>query len=802
MSKYDQSHLNALEIPILPLPLGSVAFPGLIHPLLVTEKSVVQMINNILAKDKVLGLFAVKTTPAKNPDSDVSQEIHRVGCKAVILKMLRLPNGSMKFLVQPQTRIGIVQIIEQEPYAIAQVEILEDIISGDESETALMRTVLQLFDKVVTSAQYLPDELRLAAVNTTHPGRLADLIGANLNISADEKQKILEELNTKKRLEYVIELLKKELTVLNLTREMQQKTTEELEKAQRDYFLREQLRQIHQELGDEDFGKEIDELRKKIEEAGMPEEANTTANKELDRLAKMNPASAEFTVARTYLDWLIDMPWQISTEDRIDIAEGRQILDEDHYDLKEVKERVLEFLAVRKLKPDVKSPILLFVGPPGTGKTSLGKSIARAMEREFIRISLGGMKDEAEIRGHRRTYVGALPGRIIQGIKRAGSNNPVFMLDEIDKIGQDFRGDPASALLEVLDPEQNNTFADHYLDVEFDLSKVIFIATANYIDPIPRVLLDRMEMLKLSGYTDYEKVQIANKFLIPREYENHGLKEELLKFNDKIVRLLINSYTREAGLRNLDRAIASVCRKTAKGIVEKEFEKIELTEDIVHEMLGPEKYLPEKLFKKPKVGVVTGLAWTPYGGEVLMVEALTMPGKGKLILTGSLGDVMKESAEIALSYLRSQSEKFGFDTGFFQNNELHIHVPAGAIPKDGPSAGITMAAAMASKFLEKAPKKGVAMTGEITLRGDVLPIGGLKEKALAAHRVGIKKILIPADNKKDLVEIPEEISESIEFIPVNTIDEVLKHTLGQKTAKKASIVNGAKLKETQKIMEL
>jgi len=474
------------------------------------------------------------------------------------------------------------------------------------------------------------------------------------------------------------------------------------------------------------------------------------------------------------------MPWQVSTEDRIDIGEARSILDEDHYDLDEVKERVLEFLAVRKLKPDVKSPILLFVGPPGTGKTSLGKSIARAMGRKFIRISLGGMKDEAEIRGHRRTYVGALPGRIIQGIKRAGSNNPVFMLDEVDKIGQDFRGDPASALLEVLDPEQNNSFVDHYLDVEFDLSKVIFIATANYADPIPRVLLDRMEMLHLPGYTDLEKLEIAKRHLIPREYENHGLSDKQLVFTDDAIKFIINSYTVEAGLRNLDRAIASICRKTAKGIAEKEFEKIEVTKDVVRKMLGPEKYIPDKLLKKPKVGVVTGLAWTPYGGEILMVEALTMPGKGNLILTGNLGDVMKESAQIALSYIRSQSERLGIEPEMFEKNEVHIHVPAGAIPKDGPSAGITIAAAMVSRFTGKLPRRGLAMTGEITLRGDVLPIGGLKEKSLAAHRVGIKKILIPKDNLKDVPELPDEIKKSIKFIPVETVDQVLKHSLGIK----------------------
>ena len=768
------------DLPIIPLPSGLVSFPGLIHPLVVIDKPFVKMVNDVLAKDKILGVFAVNENPKSDSGFEINKRIYSVGCKAIILKMLRLPDGSVKFLVQPQARVKILEIIREEPYPVAKVQELHDEILGDEEESALMRTTLEIFDKVVAKASYLPDELRLAAVNTTNPARLADLIAANLNISAEQKQEILEETSAKKRLMKVNDLLRKELKVLELTQEIQRKTSEELEKAQREYYLREQLKQIQRELGEEDFGKEIDELRKKIEEVGMPDEAKETALKELDRLAKMNPSSAEYTVSRTYLDWLVEMPWQVSTEDRIDIGEARSILDEDHYDLDEVKERVLEFLAVRKLKPDVKSPILLFVGPPGTGKTSLGKSIARAMGRKFIRISLGGMKDEAEIRGHRRTYVGALPGRIIQGIKRAGSNNPVFMLDEVDKIGQDFRGDPASALLEVLDPEQNNSFVDHYLDVEFDLSKVIFIATANYADPIPRVLLDRMEMLHLPGYTDLEKLEIAKRHLIPREYENHGLSEKQLVFTDDAIKFIINSYTVEAGLRNLDRAIASICRKTAKGIAEKEFEKIEVTKDVVRKMLGPEKYIPDKLLKKPKVGVVTGLAWTPYGGEILMVEALTMPGKGNLILTGNLGDVMKESAQIALSYIRSQSERLGIEPEMFEKNEVHIHVPAGAIPKDGPSAGITIAAAMVSRFTNKLPRKGLAMTGEITLRGDVLPIGGLKEKSLAAHRVGIKKILIPKDNLKDVPELPDEIKKSIKFIPVETVDQVLKHSLGIK----------------------
>jgi len=767
------------ELPLLPLPRGLVVFPGQLQPLAAVEESDVKLINDVLSKDKTLALFAVKPPELVEKES-IENIVYPVGCRAVILKMVRLPDGTIKFLTNALTRVKILEITQKEPYPKARVQELIEEVANDAEEAALMRTALEIFEEVVSIAPYLPDEIKLAARAMTEPGRLADLITANLNIPPEEKQKALEELSTKKRLEHVISLLRKELTVLKLTRDIQSKTAAELEKAQREYFLREQLKQIQKELGEETTQKEIEELRKKIEESGMHEEAKEVALRELNRLARMNPASPEYTVARTYLDWLINMPWNISTQDRIDIAEARKILDEDHYDLDKIKERILEFLAVRKLNPDVKSPILLFVGPPGVGKTSLGQSIARALGRKFVRISLGGMRDEAEIRGHRRTYVGALPGRIIQGIKRAGTNNPVFMLDEVDKIGQDFRGDPASALLEVLDPEQNHAFIDHYLDVPFDLSKVIFIATANYIDPIPRVLLDRMEVLRLPGYTDLEKLQIAKKYLIPKEIKNHGLTRKQIRFTDKAIKFIINSYTREAGLRNLDRAIESICRKVAKEIAEGKTEKVSVTMDVVRKYLGPEKYIQEKILIKPKVGVATGLAWTPYGGEVLLVEATVMPGKGRLILTGSLGEVMKESAQIALSYVRSHASELEIDEEIFDKSDVHIHVPAGAIPKDGPSAGVTMITALVSRLVGRPPKEGIAMTGEITLRGDILPIGGLKEKSLAAHRVKIKKILIPEFNMKDLEELPEEILNQIEFIPVETIEEVLWYTLGIK----------------------
>ncbi len=780
-------------LPTLPLPKGIVTFPGLVIPLQVSDKMSVQLVNDVLSKDKILTVFATKDVPPGS-NCDITDIIYDVGCRAMILKMLRLPDGVVKFLIQSISRVKLIETIQKQPYLITRVVDLQEEVSHDAEESALMRSVLQEFEKLVSMASYLPDELRLAAVNTTEPSRLADLIGANLNIPPEQKQQLLQELSSKKRLNMLIEMIKHEITVLQLTHEIQKRTTEEVEKAQREYYLREQLRQIQRELGEDDVGKEIEELRQKIEKACMPPEAHEAATKELERLARMHPSSAEYTVSRTYIDWLIEMPWANSSVDRIDIAEAKKILNEDHHDLDEVKERILEFLAVRKMKPDVKSPILLFVGPPGVGKTSLGMSIARSMGREFVRISLGGMKDEAEIRGHRRTYVGALPGRIIQGIKRAKKNNPVFMLDEIDKIGSDFRGDPASALLEVLDPAQNFSFSDHYLDVPFDLSKVIFIATANYIDPIPRVLLDRMEVLHLSGYTDIEKLHIAKKFLIPKQLENHGLSEAQLQFSDEAISYIVNSYTQEAGVRNLDRAIASICRKTAKGIAEGTFTSVNVDKNKVREMLGPEKFLPEKILENPKPGVVVGLAWTPFGGEILMVEASLFPGNGHLVLTGSLGDVMKESAQIALSYVRSLSEQLGISEDTFTKNDIHIHVPAGAIPKDGPSAGVTIATALVSKIKNIPPKDGLAMTGEITLRGDVLAIGGLKEKALAAHRASIKKIIIPKDNKKDIPELPEEIRNSIEFIYADTVETILQTALGIEIGKK---LDKKLLKETK-----
>jgi len=688
--------------------------------------------------------------------------------------------------------VKIKDFIQTEPYLIARIETIEEKVEKSVEVEALIRNVLDLLKKVVELAPYLSEELQISAINTEDPSRLADLIASNLNINVAQKQELLETFDTKERLRKVLSHINREVEVLELSRRIQSQAASELGKTQREYILREQLKAIQKELGEVDERTaELDEFKRKIKEAKMPPEALDAAKKELDRLSKMNPAAAEYTVSRTYLDWLVNLPWSKSTQDVLDINQAKKVLDEDHYDLEKVKERILEHLAIRKLKRDMKGPILCFVGPPGVGKTSLGISIARAMGRKFNRISLGGMRDEAEIRGHRRTYIGALPGRIIQGIRRAGSNNPVFMLDEVDKIGQDFRGDPASALLEVLDPEQNNTFSDHYLDVPFDLSKVMFITTANVLDPIPRVLRDRMEVIELPGYTDLEKLQIAKRHLIPKELKNHGLGPENLVFQDNAIKKIITDYTREAGLRNLDREIATICRKVAKMVASGEKKKVVITTRNLERFLGPIKFFQEMVQRTPQIGVVPGVAWTQTGGDLMFVEATKMRGRKSLTLTGYLGEVMKESVQTALSYVRSASKKLGIPEDFFEKYDIHVHVPAGAIPKDGPSAGITMATAIASLLTERAVKPKLAMTGELTLRGQILPVGGLKEKALAAYRAGVETLILPRENQKDMVEIPEEIKKKIKFVFVETMDEVLKLALdrrkrGESQRKKSS----------------
>ncbi|MBN1479778.1 endopeptidase La [candidate division KSB1 bacterium] len=759
------------ELAILPL-RDTVAFPNIVTPLVVARDKSVQLINDVISGSRILGLVAQKEAENEDP---IDNDIYYYGTAAIILRMLKFPDGSLRILVQGISRIKLLKLTQIEPYFKYKVRTLNDSFQNSTELEALKRNVAIQFQKVVTLVPQLPDELQVVVVNTNHPGKLADLVASNLNLSVAEKQEIIEAIDVKQRLEKLTVFVSRELEVLEMGSKIQDQVQTEMGKNQREYFLREQLRAIQKELGvGDERSMEIEELREKIQKAKMPEEVETEALRELDRLSKMQPGAAEYTVSRTYLDWMILLPWAISTEDNLDIDGAQKVLDEDHYDLEKVKERIIEYLAVRKLKKDTKGPILCFVGPPGVGKTSLGRSIARAMGRNFVRISLGGVHDEAEIRGHRRTYIGALPGRIIQGIKNAGSNNPIFMLDEVDKIGQDFRGDPSSALLEVLDPEQNFSFSDHYLDVPFDLSKVMFITTANILDTIPSALRDRMEVIHLSGYIEEEKIQIATKYLVPRQVGENGLKRKNISFRKSALGKMIQGYTREAGVRNLERQIGTICRKVARDVAAGQDEKRLISADNIATFLGPEKFYAEVKERTAQSGVATGLAWTPTGGDVLFIEASQMPGAKGLILTGQLGDVMKESAQAALSYIRSRSSDFQLNDDFFSKKDIHIHVPAGAIPKDGPSAGVTISTALLSMLINKVVRNDLAMTGEITLRGKVLPVGGIKEKMLAARRAGIKKVILPAKNKDDLEEIPENAKKGMSFYPVDSLDEVFR----------------------------
>ncbi len=772
---------GAQSIPILPLK-GMVVFPYVIVPLMITDQKNARFVDDALMAGKTIGLVAQK--PGDHDEVGPDQ-VYRVGTSASILKMLRFPDGSVRFLVQGLARFRIESFISTSPHLEAEIEIIEEDTSVDLEIEALTRNILDILKQVVELAPNLSDEVHISALNQDGPSKLADYIATNLNISIEERQELLETLDVKQRLERIHGYLIKEHEVLELSRKIQTDAATEMGKSQRDYILREQLKAIQRELGEtDDRTAEVEEFKQKIAEAKMGPVAEETALKELDRLSRMNPSSAEYTVSRTYLEWMVILPWSVSAEDDLDIKRAEKILNEDHYDLEKVKERILEYLAVRKLKPDVKGPILCFVGPPGVGKTSLGQSIARAMGRKFQRIALGGMHDEAEIRGHRRTYIGSMPGRIIQGIKRAGSNNPVFMLDEIDKVGKDFRGDPSSALLEVLDPEQNNSFSDHYLDVPFDLSRVFFITTANILDTIPDVLRDRMEVIRIPGYTDLEKVQIARRYLVPRELDNHGLTGSNLALKDAALKKTINDYTRESGVRNLNREIAAVCRKVARRVAEGLKQKVTVTKSNLSDYLGPAKFVRESAEKVGQVGVAAGLAWTSAGGEVLYIEATKMAGKKQLILTGHLGDVMKESVQAALSFIRSRADRLGIEDEAFETCDIHVHVPAGAVPKDGPSAGITMATALASLMTRRAVKPRIAMTGEITLRGNVLPIGGLKEKLLGAYRAGIKTVIVPESNRKDTQDIPKELVDNLELMFVKTIDQVFEIALEKKKRRK------------------
>jgi len=767
-------------VPVLPVK-GMTVFPNLVIPLIANEQKQGRLIDEALMHGSTVGIFLQKDQSNENPRAE---DIYRIGTSGNILKMLRFPDGTIRFLVQGLSRIRVKRFLNDKPYLTAEIEQIEDIIQDTMRTEALQRNLVEQLKRVVDLSPNLSEELYISAINEDSASKLADLIASNLSFPDNEKQQIIEEADVYSRMEKLLTIINKEIQVLDISKKIQSDAQSELGKMQREFILREQLKAIRKELGEKDDRAEIDEFDEKILKAHMPEAAEEAARKELDRLSKMNPASAEYTVSRTYLDWLVELPWSYSTIDILDVNKAKKVLDKDHYDLDKVKDRILEYLAVRKLKSDVKGPILCFVGPPGVGKTSLGRSIARAMDREFERISLGGMRDEAEIRGHRRTYIGALPGRIIQCIKHAGSNNPIIMLDEVDKIGSDFRGDPASALLEVLDPEQNDTFSDHYLEVKFDLSKVMFITTANLLDPIPPVLRDRMEIIRIPGYTDMEKLEIAKRHLIPKQYDNHGLPKGKLKFKNSAILELINGYTRESGLRNLEREIASVCRKVARKIAAGSKHTYTVGKDDVSKFLGPHTFTKEVVSRSGQVGVVPGLAWTSVGGEILYIEATAMKGKKELTLTGHLGDVMKESAMAALSYVRSNLDTIGIEADFYDTHEIHIHVPSGATPKDGPSAGITMATALASLLSGRPVKPMLAMTGEITLRGEVLPIGGVKEKMLAAYRAGVKTVILPEENKKDLSEVPAEIKKKVRFKFVSDVGEVLKLALDKKADKK------------------
>ncbi|HKY21084.1 MAG TPA: endopeptidase La [Vicinamibacterales bacterium] len=763
------------ELPILPL-RDTVLFPSSFLPLAVARESSVRLIEEAIAGSKLVGVFTQRDASVEEPTQD---DLHRIGTATHIHKMFKLPDGSLRLIVQGLSRLHLESVTAVRPYLRARVGPADDIVRDEDrlEIDALQRNIKTNFQHVVSLSPLLSDDLQALAMNITEPGRLADFIASSLaTLTTAVKQDVLETIDVRARLDLLNRLLIKEAEVLELGSKIQSQVQSEVGKNQREYFLREQMKAIQKELGEgDDQTKEIEELREKIEAVGMPEAVKKEAKRELDRLSKMPVAAAEYTVSRTYLDWLIALPWNKRTEEVIDLVRTKGVLDADHSGLEKAKDRILEFLAVRKLNPTMKGPILCFAGPPGVGKTSLAKSIANSLDRKFVRVSLGGMRDEAEIRGHRRTYIGALPGQVIQGLRRAESKNPVFILDEIDKLGSDFRGDPSSALLEVLDPEQNNAFRDHYLDVPFDLSEVLFVTTANVLDTIPPPLRDRMEVLELPGYTEEEKLKIAKEHLIAKQIANHGLTPESVTFTDEATRLVIRGFTREAGVRNLEREIASLCRKIARRRAEGSETVVTLTRDTVVELLGAPRYLDEEIEERTKnPGVAIGMAWTPVGGEVLFIEASRMQGTGTLTLTGHLGDVMKESARAALSWFRAHAAQFNVDPDFYKSAEIHLHVPSGAIPKDGPSAGVTMAVALASELTGRPVRGDIAMTGEITLSGRVLPVGGIKEKVLAARRLGIKEIILPRLNDKDVKEdLNEELRRDLTIHLVSTIDEAL-----------------------------
>jgi ATP-dependent Lon protease len=768
---------------ILPV-RDTVLFPGAVLPLTVGRESSLALVNSLEGEEKLLGVVAQLDPRIEDP---AAADLHKVGTLAKVHKTVKMPNGNVVIFLEGLQRVNVLELIGLRPFLRARVESQPEITGEMDAELeALQRNAQDLFRDVVSHSPQLSDDLQSVAMNIDDPGRLADFIAGTLpSLSTLLRQELIETPSVRKRLEMLIRELSKELEVLELRSKIHEQVQEQVGQNQREYLLREQMKAIQKELGEsDDSTQEIDELRKKVDEAGMTAEAKKECDRELKRLAKMTPASAEYMVSRTYLEWMTSLPWAKSSGvSEIDIAKGKQILDEDHYDLAKVKERILDYLAVKKLQPGMKGPILCFVGPPGVGKTSLGKSIARSLGRKFVRIALGGMHDEAEIRGHRRTYIGALPGQIIQGLKRAESNDPVMMLDEVDKLGRDFRGDPSSALMEVLDPEQNNAFRDHYLDVPFDLSKVLFIATANWMDPIPEPLRDRMEIIELPGYTGEEKIHIAHKYLIPKQALEHGLKVgEQIEFSDESLREIIHSFTREAGVRNLEREIATITRKQARKIAEGSLEKMQVTPEIVREYLGVPKFRTEKEVEErvKKPGVAVGLVWTPVGGDIVFIEASRMRGGKQFTMTGHLGEVMQESMTAALTWTRANAERYGIDPDFFRKQDIHIHVPSGGVPKDGPSAGAAMVTALISLLTGRPVRDRLAMTGEMTLSGVVLPIGGVKEKVLGAKRAGIKEVLLPADNEPNAVaDLPPDILGDIKITYVHNLDEVLEHALSK-----------------------
>ncbi len=764
-------------LPILPL-REMVPFPDTLTPLAVGQERSIKLVDDVLAGNRMLAMVASTDAEKEEPGAE---DLYGVGVAGVVARMLKVPDGTIRILVQGAQRVGVGDFVQTSPYLVARVSEMPDVVQPSQELQAMTRNVQSTFSEIIEQIPYLPEELQMAVTNMDDPSTLSHLIAGALRIPVAEKQELLEEVDVAKRMRRLSEILAHELEVVRLGTQIQSQVQSEIDKGQREYLLREQLKAIQAELGESDEQQaEINELRERIEEANLPEHARKAADRELARLERLPPAAAEYGVIRTYLEWLTELPWDERTEDNLDIEHAREVLDEDHYDLEKVKDRILEYLAVRKLNPESHGPILCFVGPPGVGKTSLGRSIAKALGRHFERISLGGVRDEAEIRGHRRTYIGAMPGTIVRALRDAGSLNPVFMIDEIDKMGADFRGDPASAMLEVLDPTQNDSFRDHYLDLEFDLSEVLFIATANMLDTVPAALQDRMEVIQLAGYTTDEKLHIAKRYLVPRQIKENGLRASQIEITDSALTAIIEEYTREAGVRNLEREIGTICRKVAREVAEgKAKDRMRISAKRARELLGKRRFFAEQRRRTKDPGVSTGLAWTPAGGEVLFVEATAMPGSGKLTITGQLGEVMRESAQAALSYVRRNLDKIAPDLpeDWFETHDIHIHVPAGAVPKDGPSAGVAMVTALASLVSGRPVSNEVAMTGEVTLTGQVLPIGGLKEKSLAAQRAGIKRVIVPERNEGDVSEIPDNEREGLEFVLATDVDQVLEAAL-------------------------